>query len=249
MLVRSYPTGVSHPNAAVKTKDSGTDTPTRISLEAAQQQLHGWKMYWPQALPNDYTLDDTYLYQGQKQSWVDGPFIELDYSLTGTTPDGTGLLAIREFKLKPNINVLQVVKDGAAQGIKIDQTGLAQAIYVDGQWVLRNKFNPVWIYGQRSELIYQKDGIVFWIVGDQRDGMDKDQLLKIATSLQAFQIAHYVRISNEGNMNSVTVVTGDVNGPFNGDLLAVFPDDSGIGPYLSVVGSDDPSPSPESPSH
>ena len=51
-------------------------------------------MYTPQWIPNNYALTDTYLYQGQSQSWVDGPFVELDYALANTTPKGTGLLAI-----------------------------------------------------------------------------------------------------------------------------------------------------------
>src|SRR5213080_741498 len=199
-------------------------------------------------MPNNYRLTDSYLYEEPQESWADGPFMEFDYTSNSATAHGTGKLAIREFKLKPDVSVLQVAKDGSTTAIKTDQDGLAQAIYVDGQWTFRNKF-PVWVYGQRSELIYQKDGIVFWIVGDQRDGMGKDQLLKIATSLQVLQITHYMRIGNEGNMNSVTVVTGNARGPFTGDLLAVFPDDSGVGPYLSVVGSDDSLPSPELHSH
>src|SRR5439155_21135890 len=114
--------------------------------------------------------------------------------------------------------------------------GLSQAIFVDGQWVLHNKF-PVWVKGQRSELIYQKDGIVFWIVGDQRDGMNQNTLLKIANSLQALHLTHVMPVGNEDTINNVSLLNGDVNGPFTGDVLSISPDDSGIGTYLSLVGS------------
>ena len=88
-----------------------------------------------------------------------------------------------------DVSVLQVVKDGSTTALKYDQNGSAQAIFVDGQWMLRNKFQmPVWVYGQRSELIYQKDGIVFWIVGDQRDDINQKTLLNIAGSLRSLHL-------------------------------------------------------------
>ncbi len=101
-------------------QSSNQELPTKMSLSAAQQQLASWPIYSPQFLPNDYTLSNVYLYKEWAQQWVDGPFVELDYNLTGVTPQGTGELAIREFKLKPNVKVLQVVKDGAAVGINVD---------------------------------------------------------------------------------------------------------------------------------
>ncbi|MFL5691604.1 MAG: hypothetical protein ACJ795_07340 [Ktedonobacteraceae bacterium] len=241
MQVHNYPNNVKT-GAIAKYASSDPDASTSLSLQAAQQQLHNWPLYWPHHLPDDYSLSNIYLYQAQQQSWADGPFMELDFALSTAQSHGRGLLAIREFKLKSNVNVLQVVKDGAAQPIKVDQNGQAQAIYVDGQWVLRNKIFPTWMYGQRSELIYQKDGIVFWIVGDQRDGLGKDELLRIATSLQVFHVSRAMHVGNDSTMNSVSLLNGDVNSPFTGDVLAVFPDDSNVGPYLTLIGSQSPAP-------
>ncbi|MFL5663216.1 MAG: hypothetical protein ACJ8BW_18000 [Ktedonobacteraceae bacterium] len=241
MQVHNYPNNVKT-GAITKYASSDPDATTSLSLQAAQQQLHNWPLYWPHHLPDDYSLSNIYLYQAQQQSWADGPFMELDFALSTAQSHGRGLLAIREFKLKSNVNVLQVVKDGAAQPIKVDQNGQAQAIYVDGQWVLRNKIFPTWMYGQRSELIYQKDGIVFWIVGDQRDGLGKDELLRIATSLQVFHVSRAMHVGNDSTMNSVSLLNGDVNSPFTGDVLAVFPDDSNVGPYLTLIGSQSPAP-------
>jgi hypothetical protein len=241
MQVHNYPNNVKT-GAIAKFASSDPDASPTLSLQASQQLLHNWPLYWPHHLPDNYTLSNIYLYQAQQQSWADGPFMELDFALSSAQSHGRGLLAIREFKLKPNVNVLQVVKDGAAQPIKVDQNGQAQAIYVDGQWVLRNKIFPTWMYGQRSELIYQKDGIVFWIVGDQRDGIGKDELLNIATSLQVFHVSRAMHVGNDSTMNSVSLLDGDVNSPFTGDVLAVFPDDSNVGPYLTLVGSQSPAP-------
>jgi hypothetical protein len=242
MQVHNYPNNVKT-GAIAKYASGLPDASPTLSLQAAQQQLHNWTLYWPHHLPDDYSLSNIYLYQAKQQSWADGPFMELDFALPAAQSHGRGLLAIREFKLKPNVNVLQVVKDGAAQPIKVDQNGQAQAIYVDGQWVLRNKIFPTWVYGQRSELIYQKDGIVFWIVGDQRDGIGKDELLRIATSLQVFHVSRAIHVGNDNTMNSVSLLNGDVNSPFTGDVLAIFPDDSNVGPYLTLVGSQSPAPS------
>ncbi|MDQ6645271.1 MAG: hypothetical protein M3Y76_12550 [Chloroflexota bacterium] len=235
LLVQDYPTALSRvPFPA--TLQSDADAQQKMSLFDAQQHLHSWRMYWPQLLPDNYRLTDSYLYQEPQQSWADGPFIEFDYTLNSKNPHGTGELAIREFKLNPNVKVLQVVKDGSTTAIKTDQNGLSQAIYVDGQWILHSKF-PIWVKGQRSELIYQKDGIVFWIVGDQRDGVNQNTLLKVANSLQALHLIHAIPLGNKYTINTVSLLDGDVNGPFTGDVLAISPDGSEIGTYLSLVGS------------
>jgi hypothetical protein len=235
LLVHEYPSGLSHVPFPATARSDNDKQPT-ISILDAQQRLHSWSIYWPQTMPDNYRLTDSYLYEEPQQSWADGPFMEFDYTINSATAHGTGELAIREFKLKPDVSVLQLAKDGSTTTLKADQNGLAQAIYVDGQWALRNKF-PVWVYGQRSELIYQKDGIVFWIVGDQRDGFNQDALLKIANSLQALHIAHFFPVGIKNNIDAVTLLQGDVNGPFTGDVLAITPDGSGVGSYLSLVGS------------
>jgi hypothetical protein len=238
MGVQHYPKTVSQ--GQVANKHAASDVDPDLSLQGAQQRLHNWSLYWPNHLPYNYLLTNMYLYRGQQQSWADGPFMELDFSLSSAHPRGTGLLAIREFKLKPDVKVFQVVKDGAYQAIQIDQNGQAQAIYVDGQWVMHNKLFPSWVYGQRSELIYQKAGIVFWIVGDQRDGIGENELLSIASSLQEFHVSHAIHVGNYSSMDSVALLDGDVSSPFNGDVLAIFPGDTRVAPYLALVDAQAP---------
>ena len=228
--VHTYPKGV----ASVSYGQNHAQ-PKHISLAEAQQRLH-FPMYWPQVTPNNYLLNNMYLYQESTQMWADGSILELEYNDTspGATTHGTGEIAIREFK--PNEDILQVVEAGAVHAIQIDTKGRAQAIYVDGQWVSSNRFSPHWVYGGRSELIYQKDGVVFWIVGDQRDGIGKDALLQIAQSLQVVNIGLFRHIEVE--MTDAVQLVDDSSELFTGDIIAAFPDDGGSSPYLTHVGPD-----------
>jgi hypothetical protein len=228
--VRTYPNGV----ASISYGQNHAQ-PKHISLTEAQQRLH-FPMYWPQVTPKNYLLDNMYLYQESTQAWADGPILGLHYddTSTGATTRGLGELAIREFK--PNENILQVVEASAAHAIQIDTIGRAQAIYVDGQWISSSRFSHRWVYGGRSELIYQKDGVVFWIVGDQRDGIGKDALLKIAQSLEVVNIGHFRYIEVEMT-NAVQLVDGS-SGLFTGDTIVALPDDGEGSAYLIRVGPD-----------
>jgi hypothetical protein len=230
--VHNYPGGVSRSSSA-----SNDAQPTMISLLATQQRLH-FPMYWPQVTSDNYALDNINLYQQPDQSWADGPILELQYDYTppGSTTHNVSEIAIREFK--PNADVLQVVESGAAQSIQLDPKGHTQAIYVDGQWVSLNRYSHRWVYGERGELIYERDGVVFWIVSDQRDGAGKNVLLQLAQSLQVINMTHMLHLGVE--MGSVRQLVDDSSGLFSGDIIAVLPDDNLTGPYLTLVGPDQP---------
>lgn len=215
-------------------KSSPGDTRRRsneLSLLAAQQQLH-FKIYLPQTMPGNYTLASIYLYQVADQSWADGPIVELVYDLSGVKPKGTGQIVIREFL--PNEDVLQVVKDNAVHPIQVGQDGQPKAIYVDGQWAPNGRLLPQWAYGGRSELIYQQNGVIFWIAGDQRDGIGEKILWNIAQSLQPIQFPRLKLM--QGEMAFVTQASlGDVSDPFTTDLIKIFPDGSTNGAYFINV--------------
>ncbi len=206
-------------------------------------------MYWPLILPNAYNLKNINLYQNSQQQWMDGPLIEFVYKLPANMVRSTGVLRIGEFKLDPSVKVLQVVKDGAAQPVGVAQNGQATAIYVDGQWVRHNNDHADWVYGQRSELIYQHDGIVFWLVGDQIDGMNESTLLNIANSLQPVDISLAMHDGLLSQLNYVNILDGVDHGPFNGDVLAVSSGNGPIGPYLSFVGASSNPPATSKPAH
>jgi len=205
----------------------------QITLSAALQQLH-FKMYWPQSLPRDYSLDSIYLYQATDQPWADGPIVELVYTLSGVTPKGTGEIVIREFK--PNEDVFQLVQDKAVHPIQIQQDGQPKAIYVDGQWISRGRFLPKWAYGERSELIYQQNGVVFWIAGDQYDGIGEKALWNTAQSLQMLPYNRLLLFKGDTAFITRTSLN-NANDPFSTDYLAIFPEDSPDGAYFINVSS------------
>jgi hypothetical protein len=125
--------------------------------------------------------NDGYVYRGVRllppTDWSRGPIVDLQYELTGPHV-GSGLLDIREFQVNDQTAaVLQVVQVGSVTQV---QVGDSPAAYVNGTWMGPHR---VWQPGVRSELIFEQNGVVFWIVGDQRDGMGQDQLVQIASAL------------------------------------------------------------------
>lgn len=229
--VNAYPKSVhvySHGHRFSQNK--ANDQAREITLLAAQQQLH-FNIYWPLSLPRNYVLNSIYLYHGAEDTWSNGPIIELVYNLNGVKPKGTGQIVIREFM--PNEDVLQVVQDKAVHQIKVDQYGQPAAIYINGQWQTFNRA-PKWIYGERSELIYQQNGVLFWIAGDQYDGIGQKELWNLAQSFHNIPINRYQITRNDMPIvNQVNL--GDVLDPFFSELVRIFPDDNpGNAYYLSV---------------
>lgn len=194
----------------------------QISLEQAQQALH-FPIYWPDYLPSRYNQSDTYVYDAD-QSWADGPIMVVDfyYSVPGQLPRQ---FSVCEFK--PQGKVLQVVQDGSA--IKIGQDESSSAVYVQGQWKPDGSSSYAWVYNNRSTLIYEHDGLVFWIVGDRMSGLGEDVLYNIANSLHPFD-AHSV------HMSQVIRATGEAPSVFADDV--VYLDDPGNagGPSFILVG-------------
>jgi hypothetical protein len=226
---------VSHYPKSVRafSRNNPNNQPQQITLLAAQQQLH-FKIYWPQSLPPNYALDSIYLYQVADQPWADGPIVELVYNLTGVAPKGTGQIVIREFK--PNEGVLQVVQDKAVHLIQVDRSGQPTAIYVNGQWVPRGKLMLQWSYGERSELIYQQNGVIFWIAGDQYDGIGEKVLWNTAQSLQTIPFSRFMLMKGE-TANVTQVSLSDVRDPFARDVLVIYPEDSSDSAYFISVSS------------
>lgn len=219
--VNTYPSTVHSASHQHKFPQNNANNQIKqITILAAQQQLH-FKIYWPLSLPSNYALESINLYHGADQSYFNGPIIELVYSLNGVTPRGTGQIVIREFM--PNEDVLQVVQDKAAKRIHVDHYGQPAAIYVDGQWVGRSL--PRWSYGERSELIYQQNGVVFWIAGDQFDGIGQKALWKIAQSLQTTSFNRMMLMRGDTAYVSQNDLE-NVLDPFTHDLIVTHADDN-----------------------
>lgn len=229
---------------------AGPDSdPDQILLSAVLPRLP-FSFYIPTAVPDSYRLKSISLYPELQQPWLDGPVVKFTYILPPALTHGTGVLTVGEFKLDPSVKVLQVVKSGAAQPVEVAQNGQPSAIYVDGQWIRHNNDHVEWVYGQRSEIIYQRDGVIFWLVGDQLDGMNEQSLMTIANSLQPMDISSMAHHGLLADLEYVNLPDNNTDSPFNGDVLQVYSGDAPIGPYLSFVGesSDQPvQPTPTKP--
>lgn len=136
----------------------------------------------------------------EQQDWSNGPVLDIQYILSTSAQSangaqtsgaagatsvaakgGSGLLDIREFQLSSSyVAVLQAVQDGSAS---ITTVGGQQAVYVDGMWVVTQGGRWVWQAGTRSMLIFQRQGVIFWVSADQRDGMSMYALTQIAERL------------------------------------------------------------------
>jgi hypothetical protein len=197
-----------------------------LTLVTAQQLLH-FPIYWP-SMPDNYVLGNMYLYHGTEESWqwIDGPIMKSVYEFAkpGITVRGTGQIVVWEFK--PKGIVLQGIQMGSAHQVQITEGGQA-ALFVNGQWVKINQSSHKWVYDGSGELIYEHDGVIFWIQGDQNDGIGQHALVDIATSLKNFDLQRYLHMSTgvndmteEGDTPWFSVAIRDPNGP-GGPLLIV----------------------------
>lgn len=171
--------------------------PPRLSLLEMQQNLD-FQIHWPTYLPNHYSVDSVNIYKGSENVWTDGPIMQLvcTLSLPGVQPHGTGNINILELKPMGGGKVLQGVAINSSHQIKIGSNG-EPGLVVNGQWHSINKTTHTWVDNGSVELIYERNGIIFWIQGDQRDGIDKDgkMLAEIARSLMPLDVSRMTRMS------------------------------------------------------
>jgi hypothetical protein len=135
------------------------------------------------------TSTSGYIYQGMRtlpqEQYSRGPILDIQYVLSERSDQqtGSGTLDIREFQIATSLSaVLQSVQEGSASYTSVN--GLP-AVYVDGMWVSApgQRERATWQSGARSMLIFERDGVIFWIVGDQRDGLGEAQLVQAASAM------------------------------------------------------------------
>ena len=185
-------------------------TPTTVALSDASTALTPtFSVSWLGATANEYVFTAAQALPARE--WSDGPIVELQYTIPHETP-GSGVLDIREFKVAPNLQaVLQEVRAGSATPLSVNGV---PAVYIDGVWVdpaVRRQptmDTPIWQSGIRSELMIEQNGVVFWIVGDQRDGANQEELIKLAQMLTVTnnRILHPYAITLHGLGESVMQV-------------------------------------------
>jgi len=229
-LFSSYPNPTPSPKfhaAPAHTQQADVDVPHRMSLMETRQQLN-FPIYWPTYLPSHYSPDSINLYRGSEQVWTDGPIMQMvcSYAIPGVQPHGTGQIIIWEFKPLGDGKVLQGVQIGSSHQIKIGPNG-QPGVVVNGQWRSINSSTHAWVDNGSVELIYERNGVIFWIQGDQKDGIDKDgkTLANIATSLTALDVS---RIAHMGRFDGVTQSMDDSTWSFVGEIydtdILIVPD-------------------------
>jgi hypothetical protein len=224
----------AYPSVTAPAQDAGeqNDQNKQISISEAQKHLR-FPLYWPQDIPERYAQHEMYLYPGD-QTWADGSVVVLTFTYTapGLTPRQ---IAICEFK--PQGRVLQVTQHGAAHRIEIGSDG-SSGIYIEGQWTQPTNatVQPSWVYTDRSEMIYEnKDtGVVFWIVGDKRDGIDSAVLKQITQSLQLFEYSPDDVHMGE-RFDRVTQAVNRMPWPFANDVIYLDNPDNPGGPSFRLV--------------
>lgn len=233
--VNQYPNGIVQ-HARKNMFQSSYLTHEQISLLTVQQELH-FPIYWPGYIPPEYMLQHINFYVGLDQQWADGPLLEFEFRLPASAPRAAPAehIWVREFK--PRTDVLQLVGDGASVPIAQDANGRAQAIYVNGQWDVSSSDGPSWKYGTRSELIYQIDGIVFWIANYQSADIGEKELMQVAQGLTLCCVVQHVLVADD--TTPVTQMGDDSSGPFTTDIIMIFASDGNdrSGPYYMSVTS------------
>ncbi len=217
--VNSYPKVTNSSNV----KADGIQRPqvTKLNFGQAQQLLH-FPLYVPMYLPTNY-VDSNF-------TWADGPIMVLNYS---HPVPGISLnpISIYEFKPKGDARVYQVVQDGSVQQIQINAKNGGDAIYVNGQWQQGNGAVPSWVYNDRSEVIWEQNGVVFWVVGDKRDGISKDVLLAVVKSLYMFSSTQF-----HGHVASITQMNESNPSAFANDVIYLDDPNSTNGPSFHLLG-------------
>lgn len=193
---------------------------------------------WLGQANGDYVYQGTRLIPPDPQyRWSKGPIVDIQYQLA-TAHAGTGLLDIREFQVSPQYSaVLQLVEDGSAYLVRIGDT---PAVYVDGTWMVSQRARQ-WQAGIRSDLIFEQSGVVFWIAGDQRDGMGEDELIRLASLLSPTTAA----VLQKSNRLSVRLVGESLASSFAQPIgtevielvRAGTSTESGAGEFVQVVSS------------
>ncbi len=223
--VISYPTGVRKAATPSHPANSGPAAPNRLAtLEWLGPSVHGY-------------VFDSVTVSGPTE-YSDGPVVELRYVLPTDSHAGSGVLDVREFRVAPGLaSVLQVVGDGSVTSVSVnDQKG----VYVDGKWA-RLGMRHIWQPGIKGELIFERDGLIFWIVADQRDGMDQAQLAAAAHHMETVALEklqptqRQLRLIAEGVENSL-------NTPIRDEVLALIRSGSspetGQAAFVSIWPSD-----------
>jgi hypothetical protein len=139
-------------------------------------------LFWLGPVAGNYIYDGTQLQP--PTGWSKGAIVDMQYGML-SNGQGSGILDIREFQVSSAYSaVLQVVEDGSATGVTLADGD--PAVFVDGMWeqrVLDHTLTSIWQTGTRCLLIMERQGVVIWMTGDPRNGMNAQTMMSIASQL------------------------------------------------------------------
>jgi hypothetical protein len=225
--VQAYPRNIQ------PAQTSRTTEPPSVPAASLTVGGHTTPLYWMGPSQDQYSYLGMWVLD--QQEWSKGPIAEIQYALGNPSPDGSGIIDIREFQVATEkyASVLQVVQVGSASEV---QVGPDQGVFVDGVWQ-STAMGHAWQFGTRSELMLERDGTIFWIVGNQRDGIGQDQLIDIAIRLTLASGPLHAPMSLHRLGREVA---GAMRDPVQGELYAVVPrgvsSDSGIASFVQMRG-------------
>jgi hypothetical protein len=199
--------------------------PLYVTLMRAVSELP-YTLYWPTVLPPGYDKEPIIEMPGAR-SYTNGPQVVLEYMRAQG-----GELDIREFRAAPNLEVLQPADDGSTELFSVDG-GIA--IYVQGGWDRQLR----WVIGQRSEMVYERDGVVLWLISEGKYPLDAQTLLTVIRSLQPVNeqiIAQYTYGVNL-RQYSMALAAGVLRETSASDLVAVISTRTGSPPKFIATGN------------
>jgi hypothetical protein len=194
-------------------------------------------LFWLGRVAGNYVYDGTQLEPPPSAGWSKAAIVDIQYGMLNNG-QGSGALDIREFQVSSaDSAVLQVVEDGYATGVTLSDGDAA--VFVDGMWeqrVFDRTVTSIWTTGTRCLLIMERQGVVIWMAGDPRNGMNADTMANIASQLvpatQATLTYDYRRIGLAGIGLAGTSLADSVNFPSGSEWYLVIP--AGISPASGI---------------
>jgi hypothetical protein len=187
-------------------------------------------LFWLRPVAANYIYNGTQLQPST--GWSKGAVVDMQYGLLGNNV-GSGILDIREFQVSSAYSaVLQVVEDGSATSVTLSDGD--KAVFVNGIWeqhVLDHTPYSIWGTGTRCLLIMERQGVVIWMAGDPRNGMNAQTMTSIASQLVAVSSATLTRTYRSIGLAGASLADS-VNYPPGSEWYLLVP--AGISPASGV---------------
>jgi len=215
-LVEQYPQHVER---------APTQTHIYVDLATAVAKVP-YTLYWPTTMPQNYDKEPL-IELREARSYANGPLVELEFM-----GSQGGEVDIREFRPENGYEVLQPADDGSTQTLTVKD---GTAIYVRGGWDRQQR----WVVGERSELVYEYDGLAFWVVSEGLHPLGSQDLVAIINSLQPVNQSIVAQYEYGTGLRQLGMeLAGALREPSASDIVAVLPAQATEGPAKFIASGD-----------